>query len=102
MNKKELLKGLEKENFVEINNEIITINELLKCKISKKTLAIEAYLHKIYGDEIFKKSNSDEISGVSNVAKLADSEILEDKEFRKICDDIDNSEFDKNLDIILK
>lgn len=102
MDKKELLEGLEKENFVEINNENVTINELLKCKISKKALAIESYLHKIYGDEIFKKNVDDEVSGVSNIAKLADSEIMEDKEFRKICDDIENSDFDKNLDVILK
>ena len=54
MDKKELLEGLEKENFVEINNENVTINELLKCKISKKALAIESYLHKIYNHPCFQ------------------------------------------------
>lgn len=102
MDKKEVLKNLEKESIAEINNLKVSSSDLEKCGVSKKTLKIEEYLHNIYGDEILKQKIEDDVKGQSNIAKLSGNEIEEDKEFRNICSDIENSEFDKNIDVILK
>ncbi len=102
MDKKEILMNLEKESIVEINNLKVSSSDLEKCGVSAKTLKIEEYLHNIYGDEILKQKIEDNVEGSSKIAKLSGSEIEEDKEFRNICSDIENSEFDKNIDLILK
>lgn len=102
MDKKEIVKNLEKEFLEEINNFDVKISDLEKCGVSRKVFAIEDFLHECYGDEILKNKLDDSVQGSSNIEKLSESEIDEDKIYRNICNDIENSEFDKNIDIIIK
>ncbi len=102
MDKRGILRNLEKESIVEINNLKISSKDLEKCGVSKKTLKAEEYLHNIYGDEILEQRVEDNVEGKTNIEKLTENEMEEDKEFRNICSDIENSEFDKNIDMVLK
>ncbi len=104
MEKKLVLSKYEKELSVEIDNQKITIDQLTKCGISKDVLSCEVYLRKIYGDEIIENTFHDDLdeSKTKSIKKIDESERNIDAELRAIVDDIENSEFDKNLDAIVK
>ena len=94
----------EKENLAEINELSVSVDDLKKYGVSSEILAFESALRKLYGDEIFKQTIDDDIDVEQNktVTKVGLNEMNIDNEFKEICDDIDNSEFDDNLDLITK
>ena len=104
MQQSELLTEYELEYAGEIANQVISIEDLKKCGISEKTLASELYLRKIYGDEIVKKTIIDDVDDKKEkaVIKIGMDEKNMDHELRSIFNEIENSEFDKNIDAILK
>lgn len=104
MEKKLALSKYEKELSFEIENQRITIDQLIKCGVSKDVLSCEVYLRKIYGDEIIENTFRDDLdeSKTKSIKKIDDSERSIDAELRAVVEDIENSEFDKNLDAIVK
>ena len=104
MEKKLALSKYEKELSFEIENQRITIDQLIKCGVSKDVLSCEVYLRKIYGDEIIENTFRDDLdeSKTKSIKKIEDSERSIDAELRAVVEDIENSEFDKNLDAIVK
>lgn len=104
MEQSKLLLNYEKEYASEIAEQVISIDDLMKCGISKKTLASELYLRKIYGDEIVTQTLVDDIDleKEKKVIKIGDTEKNIDNELRAIFADIENSEFDKNIETVLK
>ena len=104
MEQKSMLTKYEKELSVEIENQTITVEHLSKCGISKDILSCEVYLRKIYGDEIIENTFHDDLDETKDkvIKKIDESEKNIDAELRAVVQDIENSEFDKNLDTILK
>ena len=103
MNIREELELFEKDNSYEINNFTIVIEQLQKARVSNFVLASEIYLRKFYGDEIYasKVVDEEDEQNEKKVQKLAEEDMGIDKDYKEICEDIDNSEFDKNLDEFL-
>ena len=104
MEKKSVLEKYEKELSVEIDQQAVTIDHLIKCGISKEVLACEVYLRKIYGDEIVASTYHDDIdeTKTKSIKKVGDEERNIDTELRNVVNDIENSEFDQNLETIVK
>lgn len=100
MEKKTLVQNYEKEYSGEIGKISVDIDQLKKVGVAKETLAGELYLRNFYGDEIVKTSNGDDVSeGLEKkVVKIGEEEKNIDKELKSIWNDIEESEFDKNLD----
>lgn len=94
----------EKENLSEINETNISIEDLKKCGISDEILAYECALRKFYGDDILRKTEIDEIESTDGrtITKVDLNEMQIDNQFKAICEEIESSEFDQNLDIIVK
>lgn len=97
------LADFENEYFNEIKSYIVTEKDLVEAKVPSKVLAYEVYLRRIFGDN-FANENSDndyDENAKRKVEKLS-KESLDNSELNNILNDISNSEFDANLDIILK
>ena len=94
----------EKENLSEINELSVSIEDLKKYGISDEILAFENGLRKFYGDDILRKKEMDEIESEENrtITKVGLNEMQIDNQFKTICEEIEKSEFDEDLDIILK
>ena len=88
----------------EIENEKVDIEHLNKCGISNDVLAAEVYLYKNYGDEIvIAGAGVDEVDEKKKtVQKIGEEEKNINNEFRNVIDEIENSEFDKNLEVLMK
>ena len=102
---KKTLKDYESEFRKEIDNHTIEISHLKKCGVLDVTLSSEVYLRKIYGDEIEVSTasvdeNIDEKK--KSVQKIGEVEMNTNDEFRSVINDIETSEFDQNLEILLK
>ena len=103
----EIKKNLEvyqKEYASEVNNHHVSYNQLEKWGVSRAALSAEVYLRKLYGDEIAKSEVEEEFlsSQEKTVSKLNETEIDVDKELRNIYDKIEHSEFDINLEVLMK
>lgn len=100
MEQSKLLTEYEKEFESEVAKQYISIEDLKKCGVSEKTLASELFLRKIYGDEIVKRTLSDIIDErqEKRISKVGEDEKNIDVELRNIWNDIENSEFDKNME----
>ena len=103
MDKRENLSNYEKEFSIEIADTYVSCEDLVKCGVSNKILSAEVFLRNIYGDEIFNTqgSDADSITGEKRVVKINEDEMNLNSEYKKICSDIENSEFDKNLQTIV-
>ncbi len=103
MDKKQNLELFEKDNAYEISNFSVTIDQLKKIGIPANVLATEVYLRKYYGDVIFSATASDllEEEKEKKVQKLEEDDMAIDKNYKQICEEIETSEFDKNLDEIM-
>ncbi len=99
MEQSKLLTTYEQEFSAEIDGQFISIDDLKKCGVSEKTLASELFLRKIYGDDIVKKNTTDfyDTQKTKTVSKVGDDEKNINNELRSILEDIENSEFDKNM-----
>jgi len=104
MDKVAKISDYEKENLAEINEFEVSIDDLKKYGLSDEILAYESGLRKFYGDEILLKTEVDDINEeeTKKVTKIDLSDMNIDTQFKAICEDIENSEFDENLDIITK
>ena len=104
MDKVAKISDYEKENLAEINEFEVLIDDLKKYGLSDEILAYEIGLRKFYGDEILLKTEVDDINEeeTKKVTKIDLSDMNIDTQFKAICEDIENSEFDENLDIITK
>lgn len=94
----------QKEYASEVNNHPVSYIELEKWGIPRATLSAEVYLRKLYGDEIARSEVEEEFlsSQERTVSKLNETEIDVDKELRNIYDKIEHSEFDINLEVLMK
>lgn len=93
----------EKDNAYEINNYDVTVDQLKKIKIPDYVLSSEVYLREFYGDVIFSGVQSDALDeqAKKKVQKIGEEDMSVDKQYRQLCEEIDNSEFDKKLDEII-
>lgn len=99
---KEQFERFKKEFAEDIEEEQVTIEILKKNKISSDILQAEVRLHKVFGDEIYLQEKKEEaLNGEKEIIKLSETDIAFDNEVRKICDEIDNSEFDSKVSQIL-
>lgn len=91
--------NLKKEYNHELANKKTTISELLMHKVSSLALKSENYLQKIYGDKIVfgEKTGEKFEANQKKVTKISDEDIEFNFELKKICEKLDQSEFDKNL-----
>lgn len=103
MEKYQNLSNFEKEYYSEIKELDVSLAELKKCGISDKVISSEMYLYAIYGDEIVTSKIIDDVDAKTKktVSKIGEDDISSDKGYRSICDEIENSEFDKNVDVLL-
>lgn len=97
------LADFENEYFNEIKNYIVTEKDLVEAKVPLKILAYEVYLRRIFGDNFASENSDDDYdeNAKRKIEKLS-KESLDNSELNNILDDIAGSEFDVNLDIILK
>lgn len=97
------LKDFENEYYSEIKTFQVKENDLLEFKIQPKILAYEVYLRKILGDKFASAETFDDFDSKAKkkVEKLS-AESLNNDEFNKIIEDVNNSEFDDNVDMIVK
>ena len=103
MENKKLMDNYENEFASEIAKENISIDDLKNCGVSEKVLLIENYLRNYYGDKIEKNIIVDECdSGAQKtVTKIGDEEKERDNALKEIFEEIENSEFDENLEVLL-
>lgn len=94
----------QKEYISEVNNHYVSYTELDKWGVPKGVLSAEVYLRKFYGDEIARSEVEEELatSEQTKVSKLNETEIDVDKELRNIYDKIEHSEYDINLEVLMK
>lgn len=98
----EKLNNYKKEFADEIDESLVSIEELKKLKISVDTLAAEVLLRKIFGDEIYQAKKAEEkIGGEKEIVKLDEEDIKFDARVRDICDNISDFEFDSNIGAML-
>ena len=102
---KKTLKDYESEFRTEIDSSVVEVSNLNKCGVSNLSLSAEVYLRKIYGDELVlsQSSNDEKIDEKQKtVQKIGEIEMNTNSEFKSVMNDIESSEFDKNLEILLK
>ena len=97
------LTDFENEYYFEINNYVVRDKDLIDAKVPKKVLAYEVYLRKAFGDAFAKTTADDDYdkSAKRKVEKLTKDK-LDNSELTAIMEDINTSEFDDNLDVILR
>ena len=100
---KSFLSDYENEFSEIIYSSRIGVEDIEKCGVSKKILAAECLLRSVFGDQIMNNSVEDVIqdSADKKVQKITEEDIVFDSTFKKICDSIENNDFDKNLDELL-
>ena len=94
-----------KEYKSEIDEHVVEVSHLQKCGVNDLSLSAELYLRDIYGDEIVNTSKIiEEVidEKEKRVQKIGEVEKNSNNEFRSVLTDIEESEFDKNLEILLK
>lgn len=98
----DLIADFEKENLMEINNKIVTVQDLKDHKIKTNTLATEVFLREFYGDEIFESVTEDNVDeSAKKIEKINAEELNGSTEFLNICKEIENEEFDSVVDSVL-
>lgn len=97
------LTDFENEYYFEINNYVVRDKDLIDAKVPKKVLAYEVYLRRAFGDAFAKTTADDDYdkSAKRKVEKLTKDK-LDNSELTAIMEDINTSEFDDNLDVILR
>ena len=103
MDNEKKLTDFENEYYFEINNYVVRDKDLIAAKVPQKVLAYEVYLRKAFGDTFAKITADDDYdsSARRRVEKLTKDK-LDNSELMSILEDINTSDFDDNLDIILK
>lgn len=100
--KENKIEDFEREYYSEIKNFFISKRDLLDLKINPKFLAYEVYLCNTFGDDF---AEIDEIDDYNENAKIKVEKIskekLNDSEFSDIMSDIEQSDFDDNVDKII-
>jgi hypothetical protein len=98
---KKFKNDFEKENYFEINDSNCSVSKIKEYGIKDDYLACEVYLREIYGDVINDESEDDyDSSTKKQVIKLSDVEKGKNQEYLRVCDEIDNSEFDDTLETL--
>lgn len=103
MEKNNNLDNFEREYYSEIRDLEVSLSELKKYGVNDKMISSELYLYNIYGDEIVTSKIIDDVDSKQKktVSKIGDEDIDSDKGYRAICNDIEESEFDKNVEVLL-
>ena len=102
MEKQSKLVKFKKEFAEEINASSVSIEELIRAKVSKEVLNAEVALRKVFGDEIYKRKLVDEkIEGEKTVIKLSDEDISFDSEVRDICEGLIDADFEMGVNVLL-
>ena len=92
----------KREFYEEIRNIDVQVQDLKDLKISDNTLAAEIALRKILGDEISRvRMSEDGSSGEKTITKLDEGAIEFDSVVRKICNDIEDPEFDSSVELFM-
>ena len=97
------LTDFENEYYFEINNYVVRDKDLIDAKVPQKVLAYEVYLRKAFGDSFAKTTADDDYDGSAKrkIEKLTKDK-LDNSELNTIIEEINTSEFDDNVDIILR
>ena len=97
------LTQFEEEYYSEIQGLFVKDKDLINVKLNPKFLAYEVYLRRVFGDFISSSEVVDDYdsSAGRKIEKLT-KDSLDNNEINKIFEDITNSEFDSNLDSIIK
>lgn len=96
--------NLNNEYFNEISKIQINAKDLIDNKVGAQVLKIEVFLSKIYGDKI-NQPRKDIVSIGENkkiINKITEDDIGIGSNIKIICDAIDNSVFDENLEKLLR
>ncbi|MBQ4541353.1 MAG: hypothetical protein IJA23_00725 [Clostridia bacterium] len=103
MDNEKKLTDFENEYYFEINNYVVRDKDLIAAKVPQKVLAYEVYLRKAFGDSFAKTTADDDYDGLAKrkVEKLTKDK-LDNSELNTIIEEINTSEFDDNVDIILR
>ena len=98
------LSKIKSEYSTEIAKLYVGTNDLMSKKISEKALKFELYLQKIYGDEFLKKQSNNLTLNADNksVGKISLDDISFNDGLKEVCDIIDNSKFDAELENLLR
>lgn len=104
MKNNSIISRYESENFAEIQNCKVSLADLKKLGVTDKVLADEVYLYKIYGDEIVLKNGKldESFDGKKSVEKINLAEKSLFDEVNQICENIENNEFDTNLEVLIR
>ena len=104
MGTKKSLSDYQKEYAYEIDNQAVSYTELEKWGVSNEALSCEVLLRKMYGDEIAISTVDEDFNTAQKtaVSKLNETEIGVDQELRNIYERIEQSEFDANVEVLLK
>ena len=101
-NQKKLV-DFEREYYAEIASYVVTEKDLVAAKVPPKALAYEVYLRKVFGDSF---AHAQSVDDYDDKSKMKIEKVSKDKlntnEFNNIMSDIEKSEFDDNLDMILR
>lgn len=96
------LSDFEKEYYSEINNYNVSEKDLVGAKVHPKSLAYEVYLRKFFGDGFAQKNAVDDYdAGAKRKVEKLTKEKLDNSEFSNIMSDIEQSEFDDNVEAII-
>ena len=96
------LTDFENEYYFEINNYVVRDKDLIDAKVPKKVLAYEVYLRRAFGDAFAKTTADDYDKSAKRKVEKLTKDKLDNSELTAIMEDINTSEFDDNLDVILR
>ena len=92
------IEQIKKEYSSEISEKQITTEFLNKNKISDKLIKAELYLQNIYGDKIDISKDLKTIdANQKKITKISTTDIAFNKDLKRICEEIDDSEVDDIL-----
>ena len=98
------MENLKSEYINEISKIKVAAKDLIKNKVAIQTIKTEVYLQQIYGDKISNKAKEINDFGDSqkSIKKITEDDIGMGSNIKAICDQIDSSKFDENLEMIMR
>ena len=96
--------NLSEEYINEISKIEITAKDMFENKITAQTLKTELFLQKIYGDKINQKNleNVNILGRQKSINKITEDDIGMGSSIKAVCELIDESKFDENLETLLR
>ena len=97
-----LINEYEKEFQTEVEQENVSVEDMLNFGISKSALALEVYLKNIYGEGLFKNEVSDKTDvSAKDIKKLTDFDLNRNQELQNILSELEQKEFDEQVNKVL-